>query len=244
MALYRDGIEVYRIEMGVNKLIDIDTLALKGDNNYNLMDEIALFSRALSESEIMQYFSSDLPLAINDCDLLPPDFGQPYIQWDLETEQYSCSRFLGENISNFPAVFGSEYKSLSFWWKNNSMDNDFNFSVNLLDPLGENLLGLEFDNNNIYHYFNGWKYETGDKYNNYFFPNDDWHPVILTYDPYFFRLNLYVDGNLIGTWRHFWLRNPDIASLKIFSDSKDLRIKNISAWNRCLSDEEVLLMSN
>ncbi len=243
IAIYLDGFEVYRVPMGVHRLPDLDTFILRGDNNYNLVDEVAIFSRALSSLEINEYYWSGMPLALRNCALLPPEFGQPYIKWPLESSEYSCSRFLGENISIFPAVFGAERKSMSFLWKNNTMSNDFNFLISLVDSVGENIFGLEFDKNNIYHYFNGFKYETGDKYNNYFSPNDAWHPVVLTYDPYPFRFNLYIDGNLIGSWRHFWQKDPDISSLKIFSDSKEVRVKDISVWNSCLNDDEVLLIN-
>lgn len=244
IALYRDGFEVYRVDMGVHRLPDLDTFVLRGDNNYSLVDEVAIFSRALSEMEINEYYWSGMPLALRNCALLPPEFGQPYIKWPLESSEYSCSRFLGENISDFPAVFGAESKSMSFLWKNNTMSNDFNFLISLVDSVGENIFGLEFDKNNIYHYFNGFKYETGDKYNNYFSPNDVWHPVVLTYDPYPFRFNLYIDGNLIGSWRHFWQKDPDISSLKIFSDSKEVRVKDISVWNSCLTNDSILMLGN
>jgi len=244
IIFYRDGLEVYSLDMGVHRLPDIDTFSIKGDNNYNLIDELAIFSRELSANEIFEYYNSGMALSNHDCALLGENFGLPYLNWDLETEEYSCSRFLGENFSAFPAVFGVKPKSLSFLWKNTNPSSEFNFSLSLLNNLGDNVFGLEFDNNNIYHFFDTWKYETGDKYNEYFSPNDDWHSVVLTHDPYFFRFNLYVDGNLIGSWRHFWVRHPDISSLKIFSNTKNARVKNISVWNTCLTSDAVLMLAN
>ncbi len=243
MIFYLDGLEFYRVNLGISFMPDIDTLIIRGDNGANLIDELAIFSRALNSKEIADYYLSDQALAIMNCQPLTLNLEQAYIHWPLETNKYSCSRFLGENESFFPGVFGVRGKSLSFFWKNELSDYKFNFSIALTNFLSENVFGLEFDNNKLFHYFDSWKYQSGEKYSDYFPDDNLWHLVVLTYDPYFFRFNVYLDGKLITSWRHFWQKDPNTFSLKIFSDSEKLRIKDVSLWNFCLDENEVSLIN-
>ncbi len=66
-VLYRDGVEVYRKNMESSLFIEVDEFRIKGDNNYNLMDEIAIFNRALSPTEIADIYDTDLPLNHINC---------------------------------------------------------------------------------------------------------------------------------------------------------------------------------
>lgn len=71
--MYRDGEEVYRIDLDISLFPEVDEFYVKGDNGYNLMDEIAIFNRALSPSEIANISDLDLPLNCSNCNPNSPN---------------------------------------------------------------------------------------------------------------------------------------------------------------------------
>ena len=66
-ALYNDGQEVFRGEIGLNFFPDIDSLFLVATGNYTVFDEMAVFKKPLSPEELNQLYNYNLPFNSSDC---------------------------------------------------------------------------------------------------------------------------------------------------------------------------------
>ncbi len=233
-ALYQDGVEVHRVNMGSSLFIPVDTINIKGDNNYNLMDEIVVFNRALSLSEINQINISNLPLNHSACQLKSEpqanllnywnfndnfsDYSQDLVGSSTFNFASSSKYFSSDNgylqissaenynyFANLPNYnFYNQAVSLSLWFKNNLI-NSSTESIISLKCQNNKILGLNITNDDLYYYFNNANFKVNDFSQEIFLANNLWHHLVLLYNPYWLRLSLYIDGNLINNWSHNWL---------------------------------------
>ncbi|MCK9438871.1 MAG: YiiX/YebB-like N1pC/P60 family cysteine hydrolase [Patescibacteria group bacterium] len=66
-ALYNDGVEVLKKDIGPNFISEVDSLALVATGNETIFDEISIFKRPLKPSEISNFHQKNLQLNSLDC---------------------------------------------------------------------------------------------------------------------------------------------------------------------------------
>ncbi|MFA5644397.1 MAG: LamG-like jellyroll fold domain-containing protein [Patescibacteria group bacterium] len=255
-ALYRDGVEVYRVELELASFISVDTIGFKGDNGYNLIDEIAVFDRALSSSEIERIAELDLPFNSSSCQPNIKD-KQLLAYWNLNetigdtfydffnldknnassvslkkvNDENNCLAFPDSEITlshQFSNHFYHKDLSLSFWFKNKSVSSSSDFVIKLLG-FDKNLFGLDFRNRDWFYLFNNSDFNISLSNEN-FIEDEDWHNVVLSYDSYLFRLSLFVDGELKGHFRKPWIDGYFIEKLNIQAQGGDYYFDELGLW--------------
>ncbi len=267
-AFYRDGVEIYRKNMESGFFTTADTFKVKGDNGYNLMDEITIFNRALNEEEIAQIYNFNLPLnSVNCC---PVSIRKAELTNYWNFDEYagnlaydifglshlnlsSSSRVINENGNNNISIMAGDegvsaqflypfyYKdmSLSFWWKNNFIQTTSEFFIKLMST-DQNIFGFNLSRDNFYYYFNNLNFKVNINDNISVVENDNlWHQAVLAYDSYHLQLNLYIDGKLYGYWNRNWLNSSLIDRLIISSQGDDLLIDELGLWNGTLNSAEI-----
>ena len=266
-SLYRDAEEVLRVNMENVSFVPVDTFSIRGENGYNLMDEIVIFNRALSSEEITYIHNSNLPLNSVSCYPVSSRLAELTNYWSFNEyagnlafdifglshlNMSSSSRIINESgNNNFSVMAGDNgvlvdflrpfyYKniSLSFWRKSDFTKNDSNFFINLLSQ-EQKVLGFDLSYNNLYYYFNNFNFKVN--FNNIFTLLSDnlWHQYVLVYNAYNLRLSLYIDGQLIAHWNKNWLNPILIDSLNIYSQGENSMIDELGIWNGTLKEEEI-----
>jgi len=66
-ALYSDGVEVLRKNIGPNFITEVDSLALVATGNETIFDEITIFKKPLKQSEILSFYQKNLSFNSFDC---------------------------------------------------------------------------------------------------------------------------------------------------------------------------------
>jgi len=266
-SLYRDAEEVLRVNMENNFLVPVDTFSIRGENGYNLMDEIVIFNRALSSEEITYIYNFDLPLNPISCYPVSSRLAELTNYWSFNEyagnlafdifglshlNMSSSSRIINESGNNNLSVMAGDngvlvdflrpfyYKniSLSFWRKSDFTKLDSDFSINLLAD-DQKILGFDLSYNNLYYYFNNFNFKVNFDNISTLLSDNLWHQYILVYDAYNLRLKLYIDGQLIAYWNKNWLNPIPIDSLNIYSQEENSIIDELGIWNGTLKEEEI-----
>jgi len=66
-ALYNDGVEVLRREIGPNFITEVDSLSLIATGNETVFDEISIFKKPLKQLEIFNFYQKNLAFNSLDC---------------------------------------------------------------------------------------------------------------------------------------------------------------------------------
>ena len=269
-AIYRDGQEVYRVEMGLNMFIEVDKFSIKGDNGYNLMDEIILFNRALTPNEISQINDYDLPINTVSCQAISPKVPEIINYWNFdETMGELANDIVGQShmtispenrvitgsvnnylkvSSSFPEIlvdFINPYSStdlaMAFWWKNeNSSSTD---SLIKLMTSNKDIFGLNINSQDVFCYFNDNNFKANDE--ELLIPIDGlWHNIVLSYSSYWLKLNIFVDGELKASFSKDWLDSSLVRKLIIDSSEDDYYLDELSIWNWSLNLADISTIYN
>jgi len=272
-AFYRDGVEVYRKSMESGFFTTADTFKVKGDNGYNLMDEITIFNRALNGEEVAQIYNFNLPL--NSVNCYPVSIRKAELTNYWNFDEYagnlaydifglshlnlsSSSRAINETGNNninitagdegvsaqFLYPFYYKNMSLSFWWKNNFIQSTSEFFIKLMSA-DQNIFGFNLSRDNFYYYFNNLNFKVNTDNSFPVIENDNlWHQAVLAYDSYHLQLNLYIDGLLYGSWNRNWLNSTLIDRLVISSQGEDFVMDELGLWNGTLNSAEIEYLYN
>ncbi len=272
-AFYRDGVEVYRKSMESGFFTSADTFSVKGDNGYNLMDEITIFNRALDKEEVAQIYNFNLPLNSVNCYPVSIRKAEVTNYWnfdeyagDLSYDIFglshlnlsSSSRVINETGNNninitagdegvsaqFLYPFYYKNMSLSFWWKNNFVQSTSEFFIKLMSA-EQNIFGFNLSRDNFYYYFNNLNFKVNTNNSLSVVENDNlWHQAVLAYDSYHLQLNLYIDGQLYGSWNRNWLSSTLIDRLVISSQGDNFIMDELGLWNGTLNSAEIEYLYN
>ncbi len=265
LAIYRDGEKVYHINLNISQLIDVDKFYIKGDNGYNLMDEIAIFNRALSSEEITYIYEMDLPFNDNNC------AGNNKIlelikYWDFNEEggDIAYESISGNNLNVntdsriyhpvnkylnllpndffigtiFSPYFYYQDLTVSFWLRNTlpGNDPDHQFFFSLMSD-DKKMFGLENLGQDWFYYFNNYIFSIDDAYT--FFSDNNWHQIVFSYDRYLHRLSLFVDGDLKKRWFKDCLDVHFIDWMILEANtSQDYHFDELGIWQGSFSEND------
>ncbi len=267
-AVYIDGQETIR-QIFFAGLPIFSDLELSDDNGPALIDELAIWNRALHSDEILNNYLVASPY--NPIDLRPAQIpAQLLYSWNFEedygplavdslasttlevdpnlwTGRQHDNYALGLNLGkNYTVDFGSELVSqdlsLTFWWRNLSYPNGGRTNIYLQggDNSDTNILALLVDYYRLGYWFNG-QYGILAEGVNKALPNDDaWHHLALVYDSYRYQLNFYVDGELQVSMPLVRLSEGEgVKRLVINDDNFETAIDDLNIYAGALSPAQV-----
>ncbi|MDD3711334.1 MAG: lamin tail domain-containing protein [Patescibacteria group bacterium] len=267
LAIYRDGEEIYRIDLDINFFPEVDEFYIKGDNGYNLMDEIAIFNRALSPSEIANIYNLELPLNCSNCN--PNSSNNPnnnllqlIKHWDFNEESGNIAyeSLSGSDLNIAPGsrvnCGNNGYLNLlpndflvstsfdpHFYHQDLSMSFWLRNSMPLDNPDYQFLLSLISDDKKMLGLEglgSQWYYYFNDL--NYIigdFSDDVWHQIILSYNLYLHRLSLFIDGELINRWFHHSLGGYFMEKIILeVSTSESYYFDELGIWQGAFSESD------
>jgi hypothetical protein len=267
-ALYIDGQEVTK-ESFFARLPIMTDMEISGNSGPALIDELAIWKRALTPEEILTNYSNAAPFAPwpgrepqkaakalhlwkfeEDTGVLAADsIGNSTINVLSESwagrshNNYALTTSYGQDLTaDFSEPLTSKDLSLTLWWRNSSYPNPGRANIYLLGgQSGEtNLFSLLTDYYRVGFWYNG-AYGTMIEGINKAIPYDDaWHQLALVYDSYRYKLNFFVDGEFKANQPVIWIEDgEEITHLKITSDSYSSEIDDLEVWEGALSASQI-----
>jgi hypothetical protein len=264
-AFYIDGQE--KIKQIFNAALpDMENMKLWTNQGQTLIDELALWHRALSVNEIMDNYNSGSPYSpVNNREAQRAPILKHF--WNFDEGHGSTSEdIIGDLNFDIPegiwsasgrlntALFsksgknllldlnntiqGKDY-SLSLWWRNSTYPND-----------GRAYIGLRKDDKQVFGFIPNY-YRNSYWFNNSagifnqglenLMPYDNlWHHVALTYDSYRYSLNLYIDGEEKASSSLIWLKDGDEPDqLEIISNSDYSEFDELGVWEGALNPKQI-----
>ncbi len=269
LALYVDGLQSAFFSGDYAVAGQIASMEMKGENFPIDIDEMAIWSRALSADEIAGIYNSNSPIDPYNPPV-QPGAAQIIHRWSFEEGAGNAATdsiggtILNHNASWVAGKFGSGMQhssgidniisqsispeiasrdlSIDFWWKDVSFPNDGREIVILKNNAGENIFGIRISNINI---------GPGDWHGRYYLngeesaigdivPADgDWHHAAMVYDSYNFYMYIYIDGEEKIQIPHIWLDEP-IQEISIYAENFPCQIDELEIWQGALTAEQVL----
>ncbi|MEI6528981.1 MAG: LamG-like jellyroll fold domain-containing protein [Candidatus Falkowbacteria bacterium] len=264
-ALYIDGEEVFYIDT-YKMMPAMDLIELGGDNGPFAVDELAIWSRALTPDEIIDIRNSEAPFSpvyLPEAQQIPKlkhfwnfnegigtttrdligntDLPIDKNAWtNIDVNNSALNNNSGRIINvNFPEIDSSDL-SLTFWWRSSNTYYRNESRVALRNETSANILSLipsQFVSG--YVYSNAYSYFSSGE--NQTIPNDlNWHLLALSYDSYRNLLRFYVDGVEKGSRSYIWgAEIPLINALEIVSEQGQTEIDNLGIWEGALSPAQI-----
>ncbi len=264
-ALYVDGEEIIRIE-SYKKLAPMSILEINGNNGPFAIDELAIWSRALSPNEVHDFRNLEAPFS-------PITQQEPQLRpklihfWDFNEGIGTTSHDLVSNAnlvvnknswSNFAVdnsgitIGGNQGISTKFS-AIESRDISLSLKWRSLDTTVGNRARFALSNKNKSNIFTfiPTEYSSGYYFNGYYsyydfssepsIPLDsDWHYLALVYDSYRNELNYYVDGELKGQHSRIWPSTQPFAdSLEMIAENGNVEIDDLGIWEGALSQGQI-----
>lgn len=232
-AVYIDGEKIIHQAFMANLPV-MSTIDFNGEDSSTLVDEIAVWHRSLSETEIRNNYLLNAPyypIASRSPQKQPElihfwqfeeDTGTSTLdaigaavmsldpaQWSARVhDNYAISTAYNRPVTaNLNIPLDEREISIAFWWKNSAFPSEGRADIMLLSDFEERklILGLEANYYRAGYFFNG-AYSILAQGLGEAFPNDDsWHHVAFVYDSYRYRLSLYIDGEEVAHSYHVWL---------------------------------------
>ncbi len=268
-AFYVDGQE--KMHINSYKLFSMmDKLKIDGSNGLFVIDEVAVWDRALPPNEVYSLRNIEQPFApiafrslqtapvlkhfwnfnegigtiagdaIGDADLTVDKNS-----WNsLNLENSVFVNTWGKNIkTNFPALESPDI-SLTFKWRSTDVSNgDRNRIVLRNEETGGILTAIPGQ------YISG--YEFAGKYNFMGYTNclktpedTEWHDIAVVYDSYRYLLRLFVDGNETENHGLLWPADrPLIDALEMIDENGVVEIDDLGIWEGALSPKQIKAIS-
>ena len=233
-AVYLDDKQVIA-ESFFARLPSMTNIEIGGDCGSVLIDELAIWSRALGDTEIAANYQADAPFS--------PLAARPYQSaaqlihfWDFSEDaglvakdsighsdlpvsadswigrshdNYALKTSYGKSFSvNLNPTLNSSDMSLAFWWRNNddsTGDGRADIYLTAGTPSDTKLFALMAGNVRVSDWFNGGFNILAEGLDKAI-PNDhSWHHLVLTYDSYRYQLTLYEDGEEKASLYLIWM---------------------------------------
>ncbi|MBI4778961.1 hypothetical protein HY797_00720 [Candidatus Falkowbacteria bacterium] len=239
----------------------INSIEMKGENWPVNMDELAVWSRALSAEEVANIYNADQPLEPYNPPSVPEkarlinlwhfDEGSgaiaadsvgatvisPIVKWSEGKfgkgieHTWRDGYLISQNLSQ---PIDSKDLSIDFWWQNSAYPNEGRVSLELQNSAGVKIFGIRPSIYSGQYYFDGSDIAIGD-----IIPQDNaWHHLALVYDSYNFYLAFYVDGVEKIKVPKVWFRRP-ITKLVIRGENWWYNIDELAIWQGALSRTEI-----
>lgn len=269
-AFYVDG--KIKIKETFNAALpEVDNVDIWTSQGRILLDELTMWHRALSESEILENYNDNAPFSPveqREAQRAPIlkyfwNFDEGHgsttvdsvsgISFDIPTGTWLASGRLNTAIVtnstnklsiDLPkAIKGKDY-SMGFWWRNSVSPEDGRVNVSLRKGT-QRLFGFVPSCYRNGYWFNS-LYDIFHEGMNGLIPCDDlWHYIAMSYDSYRYSLNFYVDGVEKASSSLFWLADgnePD--NLNISSESDYSEIDELGIWEGALSSKQIKALFN
>jgi len=262
MVFYLDGAarNIYPGNFAVAS--PIVSLEMKGENYPVELDELAIWSRALSAEEVANIYNANQPLEPYTPPPVPGkaqlihlwhfDEGagstaadsagatvlSPIVKWAEGKFGKSIEHSWPSQhqiIQNIASPIESKNLTLDFWWQNSSYPNEGRGSLELQDSAGVKVFGIRPSIYSGSYYFDG----GGGSISNFIPKDNQWHHLALVYDSYNYYLAFYVDGAEKIKVPKVWFRRP-ITKLVIRGENWPYRIDELAIWQGALSQAEIL----
>lgn len=268
-ALYLDGEE--KFFKNFNGLAPgFDILQLGAIAGHVIVDDIALWQKALSSEEIAEIWSSNQPLNPQVSRIAVPETVLKHawnfdevsgssahdsvsgLVWELPDGSIVYDGLSGRAL-NYPR-HDSPYElvipnlaknNFSFsWWQQNNMELPYSGRLHLrLKANDEFLAEFTVDNSRQRLNTGGWDYIWGE--GNEVIVNDNlWHHFALVYDDYHYRWQFFVDGELKLTDYRLPIKSQFLNKLILRSSVFNYKLDNFKIWQGALSPAEVLAEYN
>jgi len=259
IKFYIDGHLKFEAAAEYNPPRLISRLDLADENWPITRDQLAIWRRALSLSEIRQLYQLSQPLAPQPQRPLQVDpiavyhwsfdEGDAATAYDnlLSTPLGPVQRWIyspfnlgvrlehpGDLLASLSQPIINQDVSLSFWWRNSSHPNEGRANIVLYNSSGGASFGLAAGSYGLKVYFNGIGW----------YPlslpidGDDWHHVALVYDSYAYKLSLYLDGRLRWQGSEIWL-TESMVGLSAAQDNWPIDLDELTIWQGALGAEQV-----
>jgi hypothetical protein len=267
-ALYLDGQE--KFFQNFNGLAPgFDLLQLGAIAGLTVVDDIALWQRALSAQEIAEIWLVNQPLNPQVATIAPPATSLKHfwnfnevsgniahdsissLNWELPVGSIVYDGLRGKALKNPGSDESSMYylnipnltkNNFSFsWWQQNNMELPYAGRLHLRLEGSEKFLA-EFTVDNSRQRLNtgDWDYVWGE--GDAVVTNDNlWHHFALVYDDYNYRWQFFVDGEMKLTDYRLPIMNSNVIDrLSLRSSVFDYRLDNFKIWQGALSPAQVL----
>lgn len=264
-ALYVDGVEKFHIN-SYQLLPTMNTLEIAGNNGPYAIDEVAIWSRALSPAEVLENRNFEEPFSpiswresqklpvlrhfwnfnegigttsidlVGDCDLTVNE--NAWQSLDL-TNSILISSWGKEVRANFPPLQSADL-SLTFWWRSPDTTTGNRSRIALHSYGNDGIFSLIPSQ-----FTSGYKFDNIYSYFSYganlTIPLDDnWHHLALVYDSYRYLLRFYVDGIEKGSRSFVWSYPRQLAdALSIISENGLIQIDDLGIWEGALSPRQI-----
>lgn len=259
IKFYLDGHLKFQESAEYNPPRLISKLDLADENWPIDRDQLAIWRRVLSLSEIRQLYQLSQPLSPRldrPLQVAPVavyhwsfDEGDAATAYDnlLSTPLAPVQRWIyspfnlgvrlehpGDLSTNLTQPIINQDVSLSFWWRNSSYPNEGRANIVLQDSSGSTSFGLAVGSYGLKVYFNGLGWYPLD------LPIDgpDWHHVALVYDSYTYKISLYLDGLLRWQGSEIWL-NEQLVRLSAAQDNWLIDLDELTVWQGALDAEQI-----
>ena len=267
-AVYLDGAEIIREEFMANLPV-MSTLELSGDSDSTLIDEVAVWHRPLSGSEILSDYILDSPFAPIVA-RLPQLAAELEYFWEFEEDSgavavdsrhgtqmdvypnlwtarrhdnYAISTGLNQTLSaDLDLPLSSRDVSIAFWWRNSAHPDEGQANIVLSgsEPEAKKLLTLNANHYRLGYHFNGQYGILAEGMDVGLPPDGEWHHVALVYDSYRYRLSLYVDGEEAAWASFIWMQETEIIKrLEIATNFFTAALDDLRIYKGALSQEQV-----
>lgn len=264
-ALYLDGEEQYRYNNTwiIPEFTDWE-IELRPNTPAILIDELTMWLRPLSSTELKEIFDYNLPF--NPYTWPNPQQApemEHYWRFDENNELLARDEVGGDDLAvkvedwNMEGFIDSSLKvkndfswelteipfkdlSLAFWWRNTSHPNEgrFNFKLRGKDKEIMSLMPTIYNPSFSFNGVGGFLGEYGKEY----LPVDNkWHHLALTYDSYRYRWRFFFDGELWKEVPAMKLRPEAVLDeLVIDTENYPSDIDELKIWSGVLNKDAIL----
>ncbi len=266
--VYIDGNRIVQ-ETFWERLPVISDIEIGNDLDAVLFDELAVWNRPLSASEIKADYEADAPYSP-----MPERENQEAAElvnfWSFEEDtgqtaldsiggavlnlaadawvgrshgNYAIKTVAGRlhsgTLDNFPQT---KDLSMAFWWRDRSDPYNGQADVYLTggDNNEKNLFALLADNFRLDYWFNNGYGILKEGINTCIPGGHDWHYLTFVYDSYRYKLSFYVDGEEKASTSAIWMPDSEkIKGIKISTYGEEAEIDDLSLWKGALSPRQV-----
>ncbi|MFA6394047.1 MAG: alpha/beta fold hydrolase [Patescibacteria group bacterium] len=259
--LYFDGNEVLSSSLEDYEFSRFSRLEIGTNNNYTLMDEIAVWRRALDSEEVRGIYgaNAEMPPA---APVIPADEKETRHLWQFdegsgdilndaagETDLTQNADFSegkwggGLSQSWQPAqridksldkAITSRDLTFEFWFKNASHPNEGRGSIYLSGPTGN--FGIQASPSALSLFIPG---ETKALGSLPALSDDGWHYLALVFNSHDYRYDFYIDGQNIYSKESIPLINPSFDTIHIRGENFPYSIDELAIFQGALSQDEI-----
>lgn len=264
-SIYIDGLEKFH-QPFADFMPLIKSLSVSNTNGPALIDELAVWNRALPQDEILAINNFEAPFwPVADREAQQPPVLSHFWSFDegsglavdsagsasinvpsgawgyLGKINHSVNSLWGKDLTADFSSLNSKDLSFAFWYSalddTNAIDSRVHFSLRQ----GSNeLMSLTPSPYRITYLFNGYSGTFSQTPNNILPRDNEWHHLALTYDSYRYVLSLYVDGQELASSSQIWFADgirPD--NLLIKEENGSVSIDELGLWQGTLSAAKV-----